>query len=153
MARARTVNPPRAIVPPGGPSRGRKAYRYSIVEHDMLSGTRYSIQRALPDAAITQCWKGREMGWMPDAATCIPKLYARYGDAYRTLRKLQAIDTEVMTAAGRRRRLERMAPDMLEALRRVYDFLDANYDDRDMPDILPLAREVVTDANRILNGN
>ena len=150
----RTVNPPRAIVPPAEQSkrRGRRAYRYGIVEHELLSGSRFSIRRALPDSAISEVWKGREMGWVPNDAPQIPKLYSRYGDAHRTLRQLQERDREASTAAGRRRALERLAPELLDALRRVHDFLDANYDDRDMPDILPRVRSAVSAADRILNG-
>jgi len=156
MTRTKPVNPPRAITPPGGPSRGRKAYRYSIVESLVClpSGEtvrRFSIRRALPDAAITQCWKGREMGWMPDTATTIPKLYAQYGHAYRTLRKLQGIDAEVMIAAGRRRRLERLAPELLDALRGVMQYTGGW--DADPPHPCGKARDVLARADRILNLN
>jgi hypothetical protein len=92
------------------------------------------------------------MGWMPDAATCIPKLYARYGDAYRTLRKLQAIDAEVMTSAGRRRRLERLAPEFLDALRWALPQIEDDLDP-DHQAALRAAHSAVARADRILNGS
>jgi hypothetical protein len=75
-------------------------------------------------------------------------MYTRRGDALATLRKLQAEDRAAMTAAGRRRKLERYAPELLDALRRVYEFLDTNYDDSDMPDILPDVRSLLAILNR-----
>ena len=47
------------------------------------------------------------------------------------------------TPAARRVSLECAAPQLLAALERVYDFLDANYTDRDMPDILPAVRNAI----------
>ena len=136
---SRTVNPPRAIVPPGGPSRGRQAYRYSIHEHETQAGTRWSIGRAhLKDY---RHWSGRGRGWTRVDSADIPKLYSRYGGAYRALRKLQAEDAEVSTAAGRKRRLERMAPELLEALRAVLDRAEG----------VDMARATLARVDRILN--
>ena len=137
------VNPRRAITPPGGPSRGRQAYRYSIVEHALLGSDRYSIRRWHPNAAIEQAWCGRERGWQPNTAVLLPKLYSRYGDAYRKLRRLQEVDAGVMHHAGRRRRLERMAPELLNALRGVLDSAEG----------VDHGRDVLARADRILNGN
>ena len=50
------------------------------------------------------------------------------------------------TPAARRVFAESAAPRMLAALERVYEFLDANYADRDMPDILPAVREAIAEA-------
>ena len=149
---ARTVNPPRAIVPPAEQSkrRGRRAYRYTIVEHELFSGSRFSIRRALPDSAISEVWKGREMGWVPNDAPQIPKLYTRYGDAYRTLRQLQDRDREVSTAAGRRRALERLAPELLDALRSIAESYPTTEEGETLA---AMAREAVRNADRIFNGN
>lgn len=43
-------------------------------------------------------------------------------------------------------RLIAAAPELLAALQRVYDFLDANYADHDMPDILPAVRAAIAKA-------
>ena len=50
------------------------------------------------------------------------------------------------TPAARRAMLEAAAPLLLEALQRACDFLDANYRDYDMPDILPFVRHAIAAA-------
>ena len=113
-----------AIVPAIGPSRGRKAYRYALLECLTPAGDRWGIARYLSGSAEHYCWNGRRRGWNLLTGDNPPKFYARRGDALATLRKLQAEDREAMTAAGRRRKLERYAPELLEALRDTLGALD-----------------------------
>lgn len=104
---------------PVRPARNKRALRYYIHVGTLPDGTeRYSIAR---DVDLTrECWRGRELGWMPRTLECpVGKRYARYGDAYKTLRRLQEADRQALTAAGRRRHVEKMAPQLQEMLREV----------------------------------
>lgn len=110
------VQPARTIRA-GGNGRG---VRYWIHVFEKPDGSEfYTLRRTHPHAAIFECWGGRELGWRPVTADYIGKRYSRYGDAYRTLRKLQEADRTLLSAAGRKRHLELLAPQLAESLRDV----------------------------------
>lgn len=115
------VNPVRAI----RPRANARAIRYWLHVFERPTGPDiYTIRRTHPNSAIWECWAGREQGWRPVTADYVGKCYARHGDAYRTLRKLQEQDRVACTAEGKRRHLERLAPRMLGLLEAVLYDLD-----------------------------
>lgn len=81
----------------------------------------YTLRRTAPFSAIHECWGGREQGWRPVTADYVGKRYTRYGDAYKTMRRLQEQDRVACTAEGKRRHLERLAPQMLAILEAISD--------------------------------
>ena len=105
-------------------ARNKPAVRYylhvfEIGDDRMPTREAYAIRRVIDNRL--ECWCGRERGWEPLTLNCIGKVYSRHGDAYKTLRRLQGMDREALSADGRRRHLERLAPDLLKALRGVLD--------------------------------
>lgn len=112
------IQPRRAIrAKPGGP-----AIRYYLHTSKLPNKpARYTISRDIGEGR--ESWMGREQGWrtphFDNPRTLLGKTYAQRGHALRTLRKLQEADRAAFSEAGRRRHLESMAPQLLEALEAV----------------------------------
>lgn len=117
MTRTIPVNPPRAI----RPRANARAIRYWIGVHERGESEVYTIRRTHPDSAAHEAWGGREQGWRAVSEQWAGKVYARYGDAYKTLRAQQARDREACTAEGKRRHLASMAPRMLALLEELVE--------------------------------
>jgi hypothetical protein len=115
------VNP----VKPVRSARNKPAVRYFIhvMERPTKQGENYGIRRRVSDQ--WECWRGREMGWMPLTLDHPGKRYSHYGHALRTMRALQERDREALSAAGRARQLASLAPELREALRSLVELGDA----------------------------
>lgn len=110
------INPVKSVRPRANAA----ALRYWIHVLERPDGTEfYTLRRTAPFSAIHECWGGRELGWCPVTAEYIGKRYKRYGDAYKTMRRLQEQDRVACTADGKRRHLERLAPQMLVILEAI----------------------------------
>lgn len=119
------INPVKSVRPRANAA----ALRYWIHVFERPDGTEfYTLRRTAPLSAAHECWGGRELGWCPVTAEYIGKRYTRYGDAYKTMRRLQEQDRVACTAEGKRRHLERLAPQLLATLEDTLGALkDASY--------------------------
>lgn len=110
----------RVSVQPAKPirsARGKRPWRYyvHVIELENPKGVERYVLARHRDGRGLEFWCSRETGWHEPGAYRA-KRYTRYSEAYKTLRKLQAIDAASVTAAGRKARLAKLAPQLLATL-------------------------------------
>lgn len=144
--KAFNVQPPKPV----RTARNKPAIRYVIVEHSHPNGdlSHYTIRRLAGPG--WECWGGRELGWMPLQLDYTGKRFKRYGSAQSTLRKCQEADRAALSAIGRRRHIEKMAPQLLESLRNLVDHADSFAWERygGVPQFVDEARSLIRIADR-----
>lgn len=135
-------------------ARNRPNVRYWIVEHCPVPGapgkTTYSIRRCVSAKSGDENWKGGERGWVSTLHSYSGKMYARYGDALKTLRRLQELDRAALTVAGRKRHVEKMAPQLLESVREYVAYAEAIAREKrgQIPEAARIAQRLVFLADR-----